>query len=306
MIKQSVFHWLHGETFKRADILTARASDAREIVRPLVDMIIFMTVALGASSPALAHDFWLEAEPYRTSVNERLGISAHIGMDMQGERQIWLPDLFDDLSVIDTQGRRELTGEIGDDPVTTLQFDAAGTYVVGAHAQRRRGKFGPEKFTRYLQAEGLDWVVEQRESRGRSKTAAREYYSRYVKALIRIDAPETASRKPSATSLTQRFGYRLEMTPLNNPYDATTGDTLEVILEYQGKPIADLLVIAFTKQQPERLQKQRSGADGKARITLDRTGTWLVKAVHIIPSDEADAEWESFWSSLSFELTDQQ
>ena len=32
-------------------------------------------------------------------------------------------------------------------------------------------------------------------------------------------------------------------------------------------------------------------------------GVWLVKAVHMVPLPKGqDADWESFWASLTFEL----
>ena len=47
-------------------------------------------------------------------------------------------------------------------------------------------------------------------------------------------------------------------------------------------------------------------AAGRALITLDNAGTWLIKGVHIIelPDTNEQADWESFWASLTFELAD--
>lgn len=46
----------------------------------------------------------------------------------------------------------------------------------------------------------------------------------------------------------------------------------------------------------------RTDARGRARFRLDRSGTWLVRLVHMEPSSEAGIDWRSYWASLTFEL----
>ena len=63
-------------------------------------------------------------------------------------------------------------------------------------------------------------------------------------------------------------------------------------------------VVSFTADRPERRFSQRTNADGRVLVPLDRPGEWLVKAVHIIetPADDTVADWESFWASLTFAI----
>ena len=40
-----------------------------------------------------------------------------------------------------------------------------------------------------------------------------------------------------------------------------------------------------------------------ARFKLERAGFWLIRLVHLYPnSDRADIDWESYWTSFSFEV----
>jgi uncharacterized GH25 family protein len=56
-------------------------------------------------------------------------------------------------------------------------------------------------------------------------------------------------------------------------------------------------------QSGETLASIRTDAAGRVRVPLSRSGVWLVKAVHMIPAPAgADADWESIWASLTFEL----
>ena len=49
----------------------------------------------------------------------------------------------------------------------------------------------------------------------------------------------------------------------------------------------------------------RSDTDGRVRLPLQRAGRWLVKAVHMVPAPAgANAEWASYWASLTFGLKD--
>ena len=96
---------------------------------------------------------------------------------------------------------------------------------------------------------------------------------------------------------------RLELIPGENPYMLTGGQILPVRLLYAGKPLQGALVTAFTKERPGAKISVRSDAKGRAALKIDRPGTWLVKAVHMIPaSRESGADWESFWASLTFEV----
>ena len=48
-----------------------------------------------------------------------------------------------------------------------------------------------------------------------------------------------------------------------------------------------------------------SDAQGRVNLELPFAGAWMLSAVHMIPvSGVPDVDWDSFWSSLSFELAD--
>jgi len=73
-------------------------------------------------------------------------------------------------------------------------------------------------------------------------------------------------------------------------------------LLYEEAPLPGALVVAMNKTNPENRQLLRSDKLGRVAFPLSGTGLWLIKAVHMIPSRSADADWESLWASLTFEL----
>jgi hypothetical protein len=76
-----------------------------------------------------------------------------------------------------------------------------------------------------------------------------------------------------------------------------------VQLTYQGAPLPNALVVAFTQRTPYHKRSVRSARDGRATFTIDEPGPWLIKAVHMLPAAPGSkADWESFWASLTFEI----
>jgi hypothetical protein len=62
-----------------------------------------------------------------------------------------------------------------------------------------------------------------------------------------------------------------------------------------------LLVQAFTREQPDAIQKVRTNAAGRAEVLLSRPGTWFIKAVQIQPiMGDPKALWQSYWASYLF------
>ena len=62
------------------------------------------------------------------------------------------------------------------------------------------------------------------------------------------------------------------------------------------------LVVAMNRVNPAEKVSARTDKDGRVRFKLRPGGMWLIKAVHMIPAaPRTNAEWTSFWASLTFE-----
>ena len=74
-------------------------------------------------------------------------------------------------------------------------------------------------------------------------------------------------------------------------------------LVFEGKPLAKALVVAMNQAEPEKKISARTDSRGRATLASRERGVWLVKAVHMIPAPAGvDADWESVWTSLTFEF----
>lgn len=264
--------------------------------RPL-PAIVLACAALCPATHAIAHDFWIEPAAFRTAAGTSLAVTLRVGEDFSGTSQPFVPDWFLDFSVTSAAGRDPVKGFVGDDPAATLALKTPGLRLIGYHSTRAFVDLEAARFDKYLQAEGLESVRELRRQRGQDEVNGREYYSRCAKSLVSAgDGP--------GTGFDRVLGYPLELIPRANPYALATGKSLPLLLNYQGKPLAGVLVIAFTADQPAKRFEARTGRDGTVTLPLDRAGRWLVKAVHMIevPDTDPAADWESFWASLTFEV----
>jgi len=254
-------------------------------------------MGLCRATPSVAHDFWIEPASFRAAVGGSLPVTLRVGEDFNGTSQPFVPDWFVDFSVSSSAGREPVQGFVGDDPAATLALKAPGLRLIGYHSTRAFVDLEAGRFDKYLQAEGLERIRELRRRRGEENTNGREYYSRCAKSLVNVG-------DGSGAGFDRVLGYPLELIPRTNPYSLAPGKPLPIVLRYQGKPLAGVLVIAFTADQPAQRFQARTGADGLVTLPLDRAGRWLVKAVHMVevPDTDPAADWESFWASLTFSV----
>jgi uncharacterized GH25 family protein len=111
------------------------------------------------------------------------------------------------------------------------------------------------------------------------------------------------SGSPSEAQGDRRLGFTLELLAERNPYASRAGEDLPVRLTYDNRGLAGALVVAMNRLNPSEKLTARTDGAGRVRLRLRPDGMWLVKAVHMVPAPAGtNAEWASFWASLTFEL----
>jgi uncharacterized GH25 family protein len=88
---------------------------------------------------------------------------------------------------------------------------------------------------------------------------------------------------------------------LKNPYTLRSGQDLPVRLTYEGRPLPGALVVAMNRANPAAKVTARTDKNGQVAFKLPQGGVWLIKAVHMVPADGTNADWASFWASVTFE-----
>ena len=253
--------------------------------------------AIASSGTSLAaHDLWIDPTTFSPEPGQIVGVRLRVGQDLVGDPVPRDPALINQFIVEDQTGRMPLVGRDGADPAGFLRAAAPGLLVVGYRSHPSNVQLTAEKFNQYLKEEGLDAVAATRARRNETGARAREIFSRCAKSLVLAGEAGEAQND-------RLLGFTLELVAEKNPYAIRTSDDLPVRLTYENRPLAGALVVAINRQNPSEKLSARTDADGRVRFRLPRGGMWLVKAVHMVAAPAgADADWVSFWASLTFEM----
>jgi uncharacterized GH25 family protein len=258
-------------------------------------MIVLVSV-FAASASLRAHDFWIEPTGFMADLGRVVGVKLRVGEEFHGAPVPRSEALIGDFIVVDAAGRRQVVGREGSDPAGLLRVTTPGLAVIGYRSLPSPVTLPADKFTQYLKEEGLESVID---ARARSKTSqrdGREIFSRAAKSLVRSGA-----MTPGAGD--RALGFPIELVAERNPYQMRVGGALPVRLTFKNAPLAGALVVAFNQRSPYHRLRARSDQNGRATFAIDEAGPWLVKAVHMVPAAAgSNADWESFWASLTFEI----
>jgi uncharacterized GH25 family protein len=243
---------------------------------------------------AVAHECWLELSEYRPAPGAEVTARILVGQFFRGDSMPYLPQWTRRLEVGGPDGRRPAHAETAEDPAVRFQVTAAGGHAVIWESERFTTDIPRLRFEAYLDEAGLYQTVEAWLSQRPELESVREIYYRYPKAIFAAgDATDHVLRS---------LGARLELVPLRNPMQHRPGESVPVRVLFEGRPLAGALVTGFTREQPERILRARTGRDGIAEVRLDRAGLWLLNVVWILPAGEPAYDWQSFWASLTFEI----
>ncbi|HEX5761446.1 MAG TPA: DUF4198 domain-containing protein [Thermoanaerobaculia bacterium] len=257
-------------------------------------------VTLAAGRPAAAHDFWIEPSTFRPAPGERFSVRLRVGDAFPGEPVPRRPERIERFALVGPAGEGEVPGLPEMDPAGLAVAAEPGLHLLVYDSNHARLTLAGDKFERHLAEQGLERVSALRKERGQSAQAATEIYSRCAKALVQV-----GERQPGQRGHERVLGLPLELVPEADPY-ALGGGPLPLRLLYQGKPLAGALVEARAPDRAEKVSG-RTDTDGRVLLSLPGPGFWLVKAVHMVAAPAGgDADWESFWASLTFAISERQ
>jgi len=253
-------------------------------------------VLLLPAAPALAHYFWIEPSTFHPAVGSTVALRLVVGQGFRGDALPRNPALIVRFVLVSDAGETPVAGQTADEPAGSVRIERAGLQVVGYRSRTSPVSLEPGKFEDYLREEGLETIIAERARRGESQKPSRELFSRCAKTLL-----EAGDAAPGGGG--QALGFTLELVAEKNPYGAKAGADLPVRILYEGKPLPGALVAALSYDEPDHKVTQRSDANGRVVFRLPKAGVWLVKAVHMVRTkDNPEADWESFWASVTFEL----
>jgi uncharacterized GH25 family protein len=243
-----------------------------------------------------AHEFWLEPMKFRHAIGENAVINFKVGVNFFGEP--WKPTAqkLDKVELHSIKPLKDLKKQVkeGEKENLTIQLAAEGTYMVVMQSAPAFSDLNAEEFNAYLKEEGLDDTYNKRKKTNALEKNGTEVYTRYSKILLQAG-------KRTDDTYKKIIGLPIEIIPQQNPYTRKVGDPVKFIVRFNGKPLFGALVKVFNKQNNKtNVQTIYSQQDGSVETHISNGGAWMVSVVHMTPSTDPKAEWQSFWGSLTF------
>lgn len=251
--------------------------------------------------PVAAHVLFVMPSSFHVTDGERITVGLHNGDRFPDSESAPALDRLRDVTVHTGKLQYNVTNlrVDGDRVVGDARIPAKGTLVISARTSPNFIELDPSAFEKYLKEEGLAEVIDQRTQRGESAKPGREIYSKYVKALVHAGAGDEASAlKP--------LGLAIELVTEKDPHALKAGDRMPVRLLWKGKPAAGVMIEAArigASGPAESYAVGRTDSEGRVFVSLSAAGTWRLHAVAMERcNDQRKADWESYWTSLTFEL----
>lgn len=269
--------------------------------------LLIAVACLWVAGSPLAHDLFLRFAESFLPPHQDVTVSLLNGTFERSDNTI-TRDRMVDVSIVgpgDEIAHPEEGAWRDEGDTTRLDFTTgpAGTYTIGVSTKPRMIELSGEAFDGYLDHDGVDDVLAERERLGLLGTKAHERYSKHVKALFQVGEVRSAGFEAE-------LGYPIEILPRQNPYELGVGDVLEVQVKKDGAPLAGQLVYASHAGFHEHDDagrhveacRTRTDAQGLARIPLTQSGAWYVRLIHMVPVEEEGVDYESLWATLTFSL----
>lgn len=264
-------------------------------------LLLMVLLGFTLMLPVFAHDLFLKLDSFFVGLNEKVSIKILNGTFQASEGAVNFAGL-QDVSLISPSGMRSNPKETDftrDEKTSflNLQLAKAGNYLVGLSTMTREIDLKAKDFKKYLIEDGIPDTLEERKRQKELETDVRERYSKHVKIIFQVGEKQTDNYKTA-------LGYPVEIIPQNNPYALKTGDTFKFLCLKDGKPLANQFVMTGRDIDDNLIRGEnvRTDEKGIAKIKLNGAGKWYVKFINMTPFNDPKLDYESKWTTLTFEI----
>lgn len=258
--------------------------------------IFTVMLSLALITIAQAHEFWMQPVKFFLQPGERTSISFLVGENFIGEPWDLKRHKVEKLELHQSAGVKNLLDSIKADGNVNLSVapEDEGTHLLVLQSDNAFSELNGKKFNEYLTEDGLDDALSQRKKSGTLETPGKEYYRRYSKLLLQVGNKRDDTYK-------KVVGFPLEIVPETNPYTFKKGDLVRFKILSDGKPAFGVKVRVWNRfENRTTIQPIYPGQDGIIETRIVNPGPWMVSVVRMVQSKQAGAEWQSYWSSLTF------
>jgi hypothetical protein len=251
-------------------------------------------------APLLAHDLYLMPERFRLEPSATAVLYIHNGDEFPQSGGAPVLDRLRDVQRVDAKGRSSLD-EVQNEAQrgrTTFRV-VPGGFVLTARTLPNLLSLPADKFEEYLKHEHLDPIIAWRKANGEAAAPSRELYSKYAKSIVHGGGGGTRD------FVTRPVGLPIEIVPEVDPTRLAAGNSLAVRVLYESKPVPQLAVESMCASGGKLVVEKwaTTDAEGRAMLPVQAGAVCKLHAIHMVRrADRKDADWESHWASLTFEI----
>jgi hypothetical protein len=258
-------------------------------------------LAASLATPALAHDFWLQARPFVMPAPTRVLVTVQVGHGQARDR--WGVDAshvvrFHTVGPDGDIDRKPnlMLGAVGFDAIIPLS--RPGGYILAMETTGSLSQLPFLRFNDYVGAEGITPIIEQRHRLHQDQADGREIYNRRAKTILQAGPVDAAA----IARVTQPLGMSLEIVPERHPQMLGAGRRLPLRIVFNGRPLAGALVkLTDLDADAEPVAKLRTGPDGRCVMTIPKPGKWQLNVVWSVPlHGDPRADFATTFASLAF------
>lgn len=263
-----------------------------------------LTLLLIASGLVAAHDMWLVPTLFSVAPGARVTVMMNTGDTFPNSEGAVKPERIERAAVVTSKGMTRLMSFRTEGTSTLVDVFAPredGGAIVEVVLKPIATKQPRASFDEFVKHEGLDAIAAQLARAPERRVEERRTYAKYAKTLLRIGQGRGAAKlyqKP--------LGHRLEIVAEADPFPLKPGGAFPVRLLFDGKPLVGARIVTGSSATATATQSQmrgvRTDSQGRARLQLDGgSGAHYVHALHMIAATgRSDVEWDSFWATLTF------
>ncbi len=252
-------------------------------------LAIALVLALAGS--AAAHYTFIFPEQFRVAAGESLTIGFHASDGFPESTK--LPKRLESATLHTAKGSNPLPAfrEDGKRQIVTIT-PPAGYSIVTAINPASTENMKATEFADYLKEESLTHIIEERARLNETDKPGRERYSMYLKSIVLSGAADDGYKRV--------VGLPIEFVPEADPAQMKAGQTLAMRVLFKGKPAPELQVFATTTGKPTA-NIGKTDKNGRISIPVS-SGVWRLHTILMERVTLTDADWESFWATLTFEI----
>jgi cobalt/nickel transport protein len=248
------------------------------------------------AAPAMAHEFWIEANQFRVASGAPIAARTLIGSHFLGEELANYASMQRAVDVWRGDDTRAVTGP--EEQIPSLQTPSLGDGLHVLRYQSTNFQVTYESYAKWvmflLEAQRLDLMAQQAPG-----DQIREVYFRYAKSLIAVGDGQGEDRY---------LGMPLELVALTNPYQDRP-DAVRLRVHFLDEPAPDAAVHVFIRDADGAVTnlRLRTDAAGEIAVPTDIPGTYMVNAIQVLPASARmtellGADWQSLWASMTYDI----